>query len=60
MPRSSLPPPNSFMLCGCEEGVTTIAMRMVGDPVIFTVLMQQAGLGCGEQAQLSGNQDIVI
>lgn len=48
------------MLCGCEEGVTTIAMRMVGDPVIFTVLMQQAGLGCGEQAQLSGNQDIVI
>jgi hypothetical protein len=35
------------MLCGCEGGVLTLAMRFIGDPSVFSVLLQQMGLACG-------------
>ena len=37
----------SYMLCGCEGGVLTLAMRFIGDPSVFSVLLQQMGLACG-------------
>ncbi|GBF95553.1 hypothetical protein Rsub_08534 [Raphidocelis subcapitata] len=37
----------SLLLCGCEAGVVTLAMRLIGDPLIFNVLLQQMGLACG-------------
>lgn len=44
----------SYMRCGCEAGVVTLARRLVGDDYVFNVLLQQAGLGCGAGPQPPG------
>jgi hypothetical protein len=39
----------SLLLCGCEAGVVTLAMRLIGDPLIFNVLLQVGR--CGGRAR---------
>lgn len=48
----------SYNLCGCEGGVVTLAMRLMGDETIFGVLLQQMGLACGERSVFSCVQEL--